>query len=170
MVLGVLALLPDIDQEKLFATVEFGFDVVDADFTNALFGILDNLQKARGVLRGHEILPENERWLGTILAKNIRRDVPCYVSRAVFPAAPARRCKQRLYETGGKFYWSGIYWSGLTDLNLRRLQKPVRRIAARRRRNSRVVAGRSQASGGLLLPGLQIQKAASIPAWPTWET
>src|SRR5580704_5581267 len=26
MVLGVLALFPDIDQEKLFATIEFGFD------------------------------------------------------------------------------------------------------------------------------------------------
>ena len=46
---------PDIDQEELLAAVEPGFDVVNADLPDAVFGIFNNLQKPGGMLVSHKI-------------------------------------------------------------------------------------------------------------------
>src|SRR5450755_3917969 len=53
MVFGVLAFFPDIDQDKLVAAVKSSFDVVNAHFSDSLFGILDDVQKTGRMLVGH---------------------------------------------------------------------------------------------------------------------
>jgi hypothetical protein len=56
MILRPFAFLTHIDQDKLLAAVELGFDIVNANFSNALLGIFNNLEKTRGMLRRHRYL------------------------------------------------------------------------------------------------------------------
>ena len=53
MVFGVLAFFPDIHQNELVAAVKSGFDVVNAHFSNPLFGIFDDTQKTSRMLVRH---------------------------------------------------------------------------------------------------------------------
>src|SRR5580693_5349900 len=53
MVFGELALFPNVDEHKLFAAIHPGFDRVNCGFTHSRLGVVDNLEKARGMLVGH---------------------------------------------------------------------------------------------------------------------
>src|SRR6202451_2333561 len=47
------AFFPHVDEQKLFAPVDFRFHIIDGHFVNALPGVFDDLQKTRGMLMSH---------------------------------------------------------------------------------------------------------------------
>src|SRR5580698_3756766 len=53
MIGGVLTFFTHVDEQKLVATVEFRFHVVDRHLVNTLTGVFDDLQKTRGMLMSH---------------------------------------------------------------------------------------------------------------------
>src|SRR6478736_1170642 len=54
MVLGVLALFPDIHQNKLVAAIKPGFNVVNAHLSHSPLGIFDDVQKTSRMLVRHK--------------------------------------------------------------------------------------------------------------------
>ena len=53
-VVGVeFAVFADVDENEFLAAIEPGFDFVNVGFSNALLGVVDNLQKARWMLMSH---------------------------------------------------------------------------------------------------------------------
>jgi hypothetical protein len=61
MVLGEFAFLANIDQNELLATIHSCFDFVHVCFANALLGIVHNVEKSWGMLRGHGLLRPKEQ-------------------------------------------------------------------------------------------------------------
>ncbi len=60
-VVGVeFAVFADVDKNEFLAAIKPGFDFVNVSFTNALLGVVDNLQKARWMLMSHSLKVSGE--------------------------------------------------------------------------------------------------------------
>jgi hypothetical protein len=59
-----LAVFADVDQNKLFFSIEAGFDFVDGGFTDALLGVFNDFEETRGMIVSHDFLHENLNRVG----------------------------------------------------------------------------------------------------------
>jgi len=65
-----LAIFANIDEDELVAAIEAGFNLVDRGFTHALFGVVDDFEKSRRMLRSHETSSKQSGIIQSILSKS----------------------------------------------------------------------------------------------------
>ncbi len=62
VIVGIFALFPDVNQNELLPAVEACLDIINGGFPDALFGIVDDLQKTGGVLVCWDSINQTVPW------------------------------------------------------------------------------------------------------------